>query len=100
MAGNQSRGLIAASKTKGWDPTVIPAAPGKPAQSLADFDVDQGNLAGRPVGSIPGGPPSLTIPEATDPVFTEKVTFNTPDYGREKPQHTTGANPFAGKGGE
>ena len=101
MAGNQSRGLVAASKTKGWDPMVIPAAPGKPAQSLTDFDVDQGNLAGNPVGRIPGGPPSTTIPEATDTVFTEKVTFSTPDYSRENAaRRTSGANPFAGMGGE
>ena len=51
MAGNQSRGLVAASKTKGWDPTVIAGG-----ESIAPFDVDQGNLAGTPVGRLPGGP--------------------------------------------
>lgn len=127
MAGNQSRGLIAASKTKGWDPTVIPAAPGKPAQSLSDFDVDQGNLPGYPVGRIPGGPPSV-LDGSTDPkVLAEDHYFVHPDYTREQSgkhrttdaeipivghisapdrarsdtnRATRNANPFAGMGGE
>ena len=57
MAGNSVRGLIQASRTKGWDSTRIPAGNGQPEQSLAKFDVDQGNLAGNPVGRLPGGTP-------------------------------------------
>lgn len=62
MAGNQSRGLIAASKTKGWDPTVIVDRKSGRTESIANFDKDQGNLPGKPTGDIPGGPPSLTSP--------------------------------------
>lgn len=91
MAGNQSRGLIAASKTKGWDPTVIPGF-----GSIANFDKDQGNLAGKHVGTLPGGTPD-GWPDGNDVSLgggVTEATFAHPDTSREKPQHTTNANPF------
>ena len=107
MAGNQSRGLVAASKTKGWDPTVIPDA-----GSLADFDVDQGNLAKYPLGNL-GNPPNgwpngydvnVNAPASSTPdVPPIKTTYPEspfretwdPPVLREAQNHrTTNANPF------
>src|SRR5262245_54460186 len=56
MPGAQSRGLIQASITKGWDPRVIPARDGPPAQSISPFDVAPEALPTRYVGRLPGGP--------------------------------------------
>ena len=92
MAGNQSRGLIAASKTRGWDPTVIPAGYGKPAESIAPFDKDMGNLPDFTMGRLPGGNPDgwqdgVDSEHGQQPPqgvrLFEKPPFNTPDYGRE-----------------
>lgn len=95
MAGNQSRGLIAASKTRGWDPTVIPGSPG----TLENFDKDMGNLYGKPLGTLPDGVKD-SYPDGYDVTIGEpQVTWNTPDAGREnKDRRTTGAPP--GPGGE
>ena len=95
--GGQSRGLIQASKTQGWDPTVIPGH-----GSMADFDKEpELNPIGRTyIGRIPGGPPPVVTPEAAHAALSPKETFNAPDYSRETPKHTTGADPFAGKGGQ
>lgn len=97
MAGNQSRGLIAASKTKGWDPTVIPAGNGKPQESLTTFDVDQGNLPGYPVGRFPavpdGWPDDLGVnvsPGVTEP------SFASPQLRENLNHRTKNSNPFAG----
>lgn len=108
MAGNQSRGLIAASKTRGWDPTVIPAGNGRPAESIANFDKDQGNYGNQPgkcVGEIPGGHPD-GWPDGYDvSKGIPSQQFNSPDVSRENAmRHTrnanpTPANPFVGKPG-
>lgn len=104
MAGNQSRGLIAASKTKGWDPTVIAGT----GESIANFDVDQGNLAGKPVGSLPGGTPDGWANNwdngRVDPAVMQNISadppFRTPDYNRENvARRTSNANPFPGMSG-
>ena len=100
MAGNQSRGLIQASKTKGWDPTKIPARDGQPEVDITKFDVDQGNLAGYPVGRLPGGPVD-SWPDGGDGAasitFSETPTFASPDPSKEnKARRTTGADPYAG----
>ena len=99
MAGNQSRGLIQASKTKGWDPTVIPARGDQPAESLANFDKDMGNLPGHRVGTIPGGAPPQVIAEAVGPVVKPgRVDFAHPDFTRETVNRATrNADPFSGK---
>jgi hypothetical protein len=95
--GGQSRGLIQASKTQGWDPTVIPGH-----GSMADFDKapERDPTSRSCVGRIPGGPPSVTDASTDHPVMSPKESFNAPDYSRETPKHTNGANPFAGMGGE
>lgn len=104
MAGNQSRGLIAASKTRGWDPTVIPARDDKPAVSISNFDMDQTNAVGSvdPLGRLPEGkvisypdgyshPPTYSGADGISPPAT---TFNYPDVTREnKSRRTTNANP-------
>lgn len=88
MAGNQSRGLIAASRTKGWDPTVIPARGDSPEVSIVNFDVDQGNLPQYPVGRLPGGTPD-GWPDNWDNGRTDpgprpgECSFSYPDVGRE-----------------
>ena len=113
MAGNQSRGLIAASKTRGWDPTVIPARGDQPEVSIANFDVDQGNLAGYPVGRLPGGITEHAGPEGRDDTRPDRQgtqsksnyddfgqPFSTPKYERENQNNrTTNANPFPGMPG-
>ena len=53
MPGGQSRGLVQASITKGWDPRKIEGG-----GSISAFDVDPGTLPHRFVGRIPGGPPA------------------------------------------
>ena len=98
--GGQSRGEIQSAKTQGWDPAIIPAQFGKPAESIAAFDhPPELNPTDRDfVGKIPGGPPSPTIAEATDPVISPtRAEFNHPDFNRTERSHATrGANPFAG----
>lgn len=95
MAGNQSRGLIQASKTKGWDPTVIEGG-----ESIANFDKDQGNLPGRHVGRLPGGTPDgwpdgYDVP-AIDP---NAVDFASPQPSGNEDRRTSGADPTPGKPG-
>lgn len=104
MAGNQSRGLIQASITKGWDPRVIPARDQYPAQRIDNFDVDMGNLPGKFVGELPGGPvnawPDGYSREGLKDDYGAAPTFASPDVSREnKPRRTTNANPFAGMEG-
>lgn len=95
MAGNQSRGLIAASKTRGWDPTVIAGT----GESIANFDKDQGNLAGKPVGDIPGGTPDGWADDTGVSVRAPMTTtFNAPDFSRETVnRRTRNANPTPGR---
>ena len=99
MAGNQSRGLVQASKTRGWDPTVIPARDGRPAVDLSKIDVDPwpNNIAestpnfpeqpgGYPEGWVAGAQP---VPPPQDPprtgtqdIFAPPL-FANPDTTRE-----------------
>jgi len=94
MAGNQSRGLIAASKTRGWDPTVIQGT----GESIANFDKDQGNLPGRPVGTLPDGTPDSWPDERGIPSLeVGTAAFSHPDTDRENTaRRTRNADPFAG----
>lgn len=98
--GGQSRGEIASAKMQGWDPAIIPNQHGKPAESIAAFDHPPSlNPDDRDfVGKIPGGPPSPTIAEASEPVISStRVDFNHPDFTRtNRNRATRGANPFAG----
>ena len=60
MAGNQSRGLIIASKTRGWDPTRIRNSDGSYGESMANFDKDPANAPVGPgayLGRLPQGTP-------------------------------------------
>ena len=107
MAGNQSRGLIEASKTRGWDPTVIPGRDGEPARSIAGFDIDPGNLMGRPVGDLPGGTPD-GWPDQWDNgrmIPGDRpgaVSFSLPDasreYGNEHAPDNLGQSKFDNRG--
>lgn len=104
MAGNQSRGLIQASKTRGWDPTVIPARDGVAADSsiLPTFDRDQGNIAadiGSPgdwcVGKLPGGTPDgwpneLGVPGTS---VSSPVDFQSSQNTGNEDRRTTNADP-------
>ncbi len=92
MAGNQSRGLIAASKTKGWDPTVIVDLKSGRTESIANFDKDQGNLPGKPTGDIPGGPPPASHP---GPGLTDQDWVGPNPSGNED-RRTTNADPAPG----
>ena len=95
MAGNQNRGLIRASITKGWDPTVIVDRATGRTESIANFDKDQGNLPRDPVGSIPGGPPSPTAP---GPGFKEQ-DWSGPNPSGNEDRRTTNADPNPGMPG-
>jgi hypothetical protein len=107
MSGNQSRGLIAASKTRGWDPTVIPARDGEAANSsiLPRFDRDQGNLANGHVGQLPDGTPD-GWPDGHDVLGVPSPAVQSLDWqesqnsGNEPKRGTRGANPYPGFGGE
>jgi len=99
MAGNQSRGLVAASKTRGWDPTKIPARAGRPEVDLSKIDVDPwpGNIAnttpvypeepggypdGWPAGTQPVPPPQDPPRTGTQDIFADPL-FNNPNTSRE-----------------
>lgn len=84
MAGNQSRGLVQVSKTKGWDPTKIPAGGGQGEVDLSKVDVDPGNLPGPYVGRLVG-PPADAADGYDSSIGAPSVPFNTPDVGREDP---------------
>ena len=96
MPGNQSRGLVMASKTRGWDPTVIPARDGKPAVDLSKIDVDPGNLPGPYLGRLSDAGPKADSPDGYDSsIGAPSVPFETPDTSRETAnRRTSGANPF------
>jgi len=96
--GGQSRGLIQAAKTAGWDPTVIPARGDKPAQGIADFDVDPGIANGQKyTGQLPEGTP-LAYP--TDPAMTQRDTWSTHYQSEPKVRRgTKNANPTPGMPG-
>lgn len=104
MAGNQSRGLVAASITKGWNPTVIPAGNGQPAQNLADFDVDPGNLPGKRVGELPGGavigwPDGFGPPRDAPTPAVGSVDFESPQPDGNTPARRGGGDPYPGMPG-
>lgn len=94
--GGQSRGLIIASKTQGWDPTVIPARDGKPAVSIANFNKDPktpGSYLYDTTGTLP----------ASDGVGNDVVrdtgeSFASPDVSRETKNRRRGGDPYAGMG--
>ena len=108
MAGNQSRGLILASKTRGWDPTKIPSVDGGNESILPNFDKDQGNhrMYGDPsVGKLPDGTPG-GWPDGHDVLGVPSPSPQSQDF-QPKPQasgnenrRTKGANPYPGFGGE
>lgn len=99
MAGNQSRGLIAASKTRGWDPTVIPAKGRYPAVDLSKIDYDPypnnisqqtpvyteqagGYPAGWPDGTQPVPPPGDPMRTGPQDIFSQPL-FSPPDTSKE-----------------
>jgi hypothetical protein len=102
--GDQSRGLIQSAKTRGWDPTVIPARGDKPAHSIANFDKepDRPNYGDSMVGELPGGTP-LSWPNGYDVNIGEGIqapAFATPDTTYDsgvKSRRTRNANPVVGK---
>ena len=98
MAGNQSRGLIIASRTRGWDATKIPARAGRPEVDLSKLDVDPwpNNIAqstpvypeqpggypdGWPAGTQPVPPPQDPPHTGTQDIFAPAL-FSTPDRSR------------------
>ena len=111
MAGNQSRGLIMASKTRGWDPTKIPSVDGGNESILPNFDKDQGNhrMYGDPsVGKLPDSIPAeqqgwpnghdvLGVPSVSQPELDWQESQND---GQKPNRATKGANPYPGFGGE
>ena len=91
MAGNQVRGLVAASKTRGWDPTVIPGL-----GSIANFDIDPGNAGTQFVGMLSDGQ-QLDWPDGYDVPALKMDPFPGPDVTREvERDRTTNSNPFPG----
>jgi hypothetical protein len=91
MAGNQVRGLVAVSKARGWDPTVIPGV-----GSIANFDHDQGNYPMGSVGSLPDGE-NLSWPDGYDVPALKMNPFPGPDVSREvERDRTNNSNPYPG----
>lgn len=94
--GDQGKALNILSKSKGWNPTVIPARDGKPEVDISGWDKspqawetsDSGGqwavrnlpnpVSGAPaVGKLPEGIHD-SYPEANEPELKERVTFNHP----------------------
>lgn len=103
--GDQSKGLIQASKTRGWDPNIIPAGNGDGEVDISEFNMPPerpnfGDMAGRP---LPGDVPHQTngMPDGYDvSVGAPRTSFNAPDAGRENAnRRTSGANPVPGMPG-
>lgn len=112
--GGQSRGLIQASKTQGWDPTrIYDCEKHAYGEDISQFDRDPKDTPGWPhaprfVGEIPGGTPSAwpdqpATPQVGSPdaaldaalATQQQAPFATPDAGRETAvRHTTNADPF------
>ena len=92
MAGNQVRGLVAASKTKGWDPTVIPGY-----GSIANWDWDPGNANTTPYTNLSDGTAD-SWPDGYDvPNISPNEALPGPDVSREIDRNrTVNANPFLG----
>ena len=101
MPGGQSRGLVQASITKGWDPRKIPAGPNGPAVDLSKIDVDPGNLPGPYLGRLSDAGPKADAPDGYDSsIGSPSVPFEHPDTSRETAnRRTSGANPYPAKPG-
>ena len=89
--GGQTRGLILASKMAGWDPTKIEGG-----ESIANFDKDPVAPRNDTTGTLPQGIPD-SFPDDTESPLGQRISFNAPDFGRERPRHTTGADPTPGR---
>lgn len=98
--GDQSKALIIMSKMKGWDPTVIPARDGKPAESIANFNKapNPWELGDQSVGNLPEGIQD-SYPQAEQPRYDESVTFNVPDLRENNNNKGGGSDPFPGMAG-
>ena len=91
MAGNQVRGLVAASKTRGWDPTVIPGL-----GSFANFDVDMGNAGTQFIGTLPDGKQDSWA-DGYDVPPLRMNPYPGPDVNRENANlRSSNANPYPG----
>lgn len=93
--GDQSKALIIMSKMKGWDPTVIPGV-----GSIANFNKapDPWELGNQSVGKLPEGNGD-SYPQAEQPKYDERVSWNAPDVGRENKDRSGNGDPYAGMGG-
>lgn len=100
MAGNQSRGLVAASKTRGWDPTKIQGFTDAEGGDIAQWDYDPGNIVTPPNTYVGDAVPNTPLnPPEGDSTATSPVApaFNVPDAGRETTNRATrNASPWVG----
>jgi hypothetical protein len=102
MSGNQSRGLVRASITKGWDPTKIDNGDGS-TTDISRWDYDSGNIAQPPGGYVGVGPSAATNSPDGDPSIRAglgpdtPLGFATPDTTRETVRRGTyNAHPRGG----
>jgi hypothetical protein len=91
MPGAQSRGLVQASITKGWDPRVIQGS----GERIDQFDVDPTSATTRYVGRLPGGAPPDGYRDDFDTDasrlrFDAPVPFSTPASREEKARRMRG----------
>lgn len=88
---NTCRSLIIISRQNGWDPTQIDGGGDLPASYTpreSPYVTDSKPIAGVDSPHMTCG---YSGPESKD--------WNAPDVGRERPDHTTNANPFPGMPG-
>lgn len=106
MAGNQSRGLIQASITRGWDPRVIVGRDGADESTiLPNFDKDNQNIrfVGDGLGKLPDGTPD-GWPDGHDVIGVpspspQAVDFQSSQNDGQTPNRATkGADPYKGFG--
>lgn len=99
--GAQSRALIIASQTQGWDPTrIYDTRTGKYEDSIANFDkapelfVNQQGTGSLPEGTPDGYPDGGFATE----VWTGEPTCRYPEPREAADRGTSGADPYAGMG--
>src|SRR3990172_13024277 len=101
MLGAQSKALIILSKNLGWDPTIIPAGNGKPAESIANFNKapNPWELGSQSVGRLPEGSQD-SYPQAEEPKYSGSPGTDWQNVDAQGPNRaSSGADPFAGMGG-
>jgi hypothetical protein len=98
--GDMGRALRIMSLAQGWDPNIIPAKDGKPEVNIGNFNKnpERPGDGDHCVGKLPEGTLD-SYPQAEEPRYDERISFNSPELRENKNNKGGGKDPYAGMGG-